>query len=78
MKRTLTYLTGGLALLIVATSAISAIAYAVAHGTETIHNLATSTLSGIGISIGGLIGTALTMRFQTSRDYLKKIIDGLK
>lgn len=78
MKTILGYVTGFIAILVVATSVISAVLYASTHGSETVQNLATSTLSGIGISLGGLIGSALVMRFQASRNFLKKMLGDLK
>jgi len=78
MQRLLAYVTGTFALLLVATSAVTALTYAVLHRSETLLNLATSTLTGVGMALGGLIGTALTMRFQVARDYLKKIVDSLR
>jgi len=70
MKKLATYITGGLALLIVATSVIAAIVYALTHGLTTLNNLATSTLSGIGISIGSCLGAALVLRFKAARRFV--------
>ena len=69
------YLTGAFALLVVGMSAGAALVYAITHGTETLKNLATSTLSGIGIALGGCIGSALIMRFQAARGFVKKLLD---
>jgi uncharacterized membrane protein YfcA len=70
--------TGALALIVVATSAVTAIIYAVTHGSETLVNLATSTLTGAGMAIGSLLGGALVMRFQSAREYVKKLVEGIK
>lgn len=78
MRKLAMYLTGALALLIVAASVVSALVYASTHGTETLQNLATSTLQGIGVAIGGVIGSALIMRFQASRDFIKNLLKDLK
>jgi phage-related protein len=74
MQKLLTYITGALALLIVVVSVVSAIYFAAISGTETIKNLALSTLNGIGIAIGGCLGSALILRFQAARDFLKKLV----
>ena len=70
MRKLLTYLTGALALLIVTASVVSALVYATTHGTETLTNLANSTLSGIGIAIGGCLGSALILRFKAARRFI--------
>jgi len=75
MKRILTYLTGALAILIVGSAAMSALVYAVLHRSETLQNLASSTLSGVGMAIGGCLGSALVLRFKTAREFIKKLID---
>jgi hypothetical protein len=74
MKRIAMYLSGAVALLIVATSVVSALVYAGTHGTETLQNLANSTLQGVGISIGGVIGGFITLRFKAARVFLKSVI----
>jgi hypothetical protein len=78
MTRILTYVSGALALLIVATSVVAALVYAATHHAETIGNLATSTLSGIGISIGGCLGSALILRFKAARRFLASVLKDLK
>lgn len=70
MKTLVAYLTGGLALLIVALSIVAAIIYAATHGTDTLSNLATSTLSGIGMAVGGCLGSALILRFKSARRFI--------
>lgn len=77
MKKLLSYLTGALALLIVAASIVAALIYAVLNGLATLSNLATSTLSGIGIAIGGCIGSALIMRFKVARRYVKGVLNDI-
>ena len=74
MHRFLAYATGTLALLIVATSAASALTYAALHRSETLTNLGTSTLSGVGVAIGGCLGSALLLRFKTARRFVKSVI----
>lgn len=74
MQRILAYVTGGIALLIVAVAAVSASTYAALHHWETLQNLATSTLTGIGMAVGGCLGSALILRFQAARTFLKKVI----
>ena len=63
-------MTGAVALLIVATSVVAALVYAIANGMATLSNLASSTLSGIGIAIGGCLGSALILRFKAARRFV--------
>ncbi len=74
MNRLLTYFTGALALTVVAAAAASALTYAVMHRSETLLNLATSTLSGVGMAIGGCLGSALVLRFKAARRFVKSIL----
>ena len=70
MRKLISYASGALALLVVAASAVAALVYAVQHGMATLSNLATSTLSGIGIAIGGCLGSALILRFKAARRFI--------
>lgn len=74
MQRLIAYATGALALLIVAAAAISALTYAALHHSETLQNLATSTLSGIGMAVGGCLGSALILRFKAARRFIKGVV----
>jgi len=74
MQRLIAYITGTLALSIVAASGVSALIYAALHRSETLQNLATSTLSGIGMAIGGCLGSALILRFKVARKFVKGVI----
>ncbi len=74
MTRIISYVTGALALLIVATSVVAALVYAIANGMATLSNLASSTLSGIGIAIGGCLGSALILRFKAARRFLHSVL----
>jgi uncharacterized membrane protein YfcA len=74
MKRLIAYLTGTLALILVAAAAVSALTYAVLHRSETLLNLATSTLTGVGMAVGGCLGSALILRFKAARRFLKGVI----
>ncbi len=74
MRRILTYVTGGFALLVVLTSAVAALVYATTHGLETLQNLATSTLTGIGMAVGGVLGSALILRFKAARSFIKTLL----
>jgi hypothetical protein len=78
MRRFLSCLTGAVALLIVAASVVAALVYAVSNGMATLSNLATSTLSGIGIAIGGCLGSALILRFKAARRFLKSLLAEIK
>lgn len=74
MQRLLAYLSGAIALTVVAAAAASALTYAAMHRWETLLNLATSTLSGVGMAIGGCLGSALVLRFKAARRFVKGII----
>jgi uncharacterized membrane protein YfcA len=69
------YVSGSLALLVVVIAVVSAVFYALTHNSETIRNLATSTLSGIGMAIGGCIGSALILRFKAARTFIRHLLD---
>jgi 4-hydroxybenzoate polyprenyltransferase len=73
-QRLLAYLTDAFALLVVAASAVSALTYAVLHRFETLQNLASSTLSGVGMAIGGCLGSALILRFKAARKFVKALV----
>ncbi len=74
LKRLFAYATGTLALVLVAASAASAVTYAAMHRNETLLNLATSTLTGVGMAIGGCLGSLLILRFKAARRFLKGVI----
>ena len=74
MQRLIAYATGTFALLLVAASAISALTYATLHHSETLQNLATSTLSVVGMAIGGCLGSAWILRFKTARRFVKNLV----
>jgi uncharacterized membrane protein YfcA len=74
LQRLIAYATGALALMIVAAAAGSAITYAVMHGTETLTHLGNSALQGIGMAIGGCLGSALVLRFKVARKYVKSVL----
>jgi len=71
MKRLLAFVTGAIALVIVAAAAGSAITYAVMHGAETLTLLGNAALTGIGMAVGGCLGSALVLRFKVARHYVK-------
>jgi len=66
--------TGALAIVVVAAAAGSAITYAVMHGMETLTHLGNSALQGIGMAIGGCLGSALVLRFKVARRYVKGVL----
>jgi len=74
VQRIVAYVTGGLALALVGTAATSALTYAALHRAETLQNLASSTLSGVGMAIGGCIGGALMLRFKAARRFVKNLV----
>jgi len=77
-KKAIAYTTGVCALLIVVVSASMAVFYAATHGLETLNNLATSTLTGIGMAIGGCLGSALILRFKAARHYIRSVLKDLQ
>ena len=74
MKRLLAYVTGAIALVLVAGAAGSAITYAVMHGVETLTLLGNAALTGIGMAIGGCLGSALVLRFKVARHYVRGVL----
>lgn len=74
VKRLLTFITGALALILVAAAAGSAVTYAIMHGAETFANLGNSALQGIGMAIGGCLGSALVLRFKVARHYVRSLL----
>ena len=74
MKRLFASATGALALVIVAVAAGSAITYAALHRGETLTNLGTSTLSGVGMAVGGCLGSALVLRFKAARRFVRGVV----
>ena len=74
LQRLIAYATGALALIVVAVAAGSAVTYAVMHGTETLTHLGNSSLQGIGMAIGGCLGSALVLRYKVARKYVKGIL----
>lgn len=76
-KSAIAYVTGTCAMIIVLASAIAAIWFAALNGWATVTNLASSTLSGIGIAIGGCLGSALILRFKAARYYVRTVIKDL-
>ncbi len=77
-KFTAAYVSGAFALTLVTISAAGAVIYAATHHTETLRNLATSTLTGVGMAIGGCLGSALILRFKAARFYLRSILRDLQ
>lgn len=75
LQRLLAYTTGALALVVVAAAAGSAITYAVMHGAETLTHLGNSALQGIGMAVGGCLGSALVLRFKVARRYVKGVLN---
>ena len=74
LQRLIAYSTGALALIVVAAAAGSAVTYAVMHGAETLTHLGNSALQGIGMAIGGCLGSALVLRFKVARKYVKSVL----
>jgi hypothetical protein len=71
------YILGAIALILVGASASTAIYYASLHPLATINNFASSTLSGIGMAIGGCMGSALILRFKSAREFVRSFIRDL-
>ena len=74
VKRLITFVTGALALILVAAAAGSAVTYAIMHGAETFTNLGNSALQGIGMAIGGCLASALVLRFKVARHYVRSLL----
>ena len=68
------YLTGFVALVIVLGATAAASVAAVTQGNAALINLANSTLSGLGIAIGGCLGSALILRFQAARKFIGNVV----
>jgi hypothetical protein len=45
------------------------------HGAETLTHLGNSALQGIGMAIGGCLGSALVLRFKVARRYVKNVLN---
>jgi hypothetical protein len=71
----LAYTTGAVALVVVAAAAGSAITCAVMHGAETLTQLGNWALQGIGMAVGGCLGSALVLRFKVARRYVKNVLN---
>ena len=78
MKKFLAFVTGAVAIAVVASSAGSAVTYAIMHGTETLIHLGNSALSGVGMAVGGCLGSALVLRFKIARHYVKGVLNEIK
>jgi hypothetical protein len=74
VQRLFAYVTGFLALAIVAATAVTALIHAAQNAPETLQNLATSALSGIGMAVGGCLGSALVLRFKAARTFVRGVI----
>ncbi|MEN6367600.1 MAG: hypothetical protein ABFC88_12355 [Thermoguttaceae bacterium] len=74
MQALVGWLTGICALALVACTAVSALTYAVMHRSQTLQNLASSALTGVGMAIGGCLGSALILRFKVARRYVKNLV----
>jgi hypothetical protein len=48
------------------------------HGTETLTHLGNSALQGIGMAIGGCLGSALVLRFKVARRYVKGVLNEIR
>ena len=74
MTKLTAYLTGALALVVVAASAGSALTYAATHGAETLGHLGNSVIAGIGMAVGGCLGSALVLRFKAARRFVAVLL----
>ena len=63
-----------LALALVAAATGSAITYAALHGQDTPHQLGMSVLNGVGIAVGGCLGSALVLRFKAARRFINGVV----
>jgi len=74
MTKLIAYATGALALALVAAATGSAVAYAVLHGRDTLSQLGMSVLNGVGIAVGGCLGSALVLRFKAARRFINTLV----
>ena len=74
LQKLIAYGTGALALALVAASTGSAITYAVLHGQDTLSQLGMSVLNGVGIAVGGCLGSALVLRFKAARRFVNGVV----
>jgi hypothetical protein len=78
MKSVVGYLTGTVALLVVAGATVAAVVAAVTSGSSALVNIANSTLSGLGIAIGGCLGSVLILRFQAARKFIGGVVSDIQ
>src|SRR5271157_324873 len=74
VQKLIAYGSGALALVLVAASTGSAVTYAVLHGQATLSQLGMSVLNGVGIAVGGCLGSALVLRFKAARRFVYGVI----
>ncbi len=74
MQKLIAYATGALALALVAAATGSAITYAALHGQDTLSQLGMSVLNGVGIAVGGCLGSALVLRFKAARRFINGVV----
>jgi hypothetical protein len=75
LQQLVAYSTGALALIVVAAATGSAVTYAMTHRTETLTQLGSSALQGVGMAVGGCLGSALVLRFKVARRYVKNVLN---
>jgi len=72
------YVLGMVALMVVVASVVAALCVGVTNGSASLLNLANSTLSGIGIAIGGMLGSALVLRFKSARKFIGNVVQDIQ
>lgn len=75
MKTFISYTTGCIALISVS-AAVLATLHFLATNPEAGGRLAAAMLGGVGTAMGAFIGSALILRFKTSRRFVHRIIKG--
>jgi hypothetical protein len=78
VRKLVEYSTSAIAFLLVAASVVGALVFAIHHGLATLDELATGVLQGLGVAIGGLVGSALVLRFEAARTFLRNLLKDIK
>lgn len=77
IRRILAFIAGGFAVIVVAVALVSSIFYAGTHIFETLASMAQGILNGVGVAVGGMLGSLLLMRFKSARRFIKKTVEDI-
>lgn len=78
IAKILAFTTAAIASIIVVAALGSAFYYAGTHICETLGKISLSVLNGIGVAVGGMLGSLLLMRFKTARSFLKNFVKDIQ